>query len=83
MMMNFRWNATGAFASYLDKDHEIYKDRCILELGAGGALPSILTVKTGAWKVIISDYPDDELVRNIVHNVANVPSAIHNHVSVQ
>ncbi|KAG6816372.1 hypothetical protein H0H87_006645 [Tephrocybe sp. NHM501043] len=84
MMMNFRWNAARAFASYLDEYREIYKDRCILELGAGGALPSILAVKTGARKVVITDYPDDNLVRNIVHNVeANVPSAIHDRVSVQ
>ncbi|KAG5338571.1 hypothetical protein E4T56_gene1519 [Termitomyces sp. T112] len=48
---NYLWNAARAFASYLDAYQELYKDKYILELGAGGALPSILAAKTGARKV--------------------------------
>ena len=46
-----RWNAALALASYLDSNQGIYKDRCVLELGAGGALPSIVSVINGAKKV--------------------------------
>ena len=44
----FRWNASVAFASYLDQHGNLYHDRCVLELGAGGALPSIVAAKNGA-----------------------------------
>ena len=43
-----RWNASVAFASYLDQHVDLYRDRCVLELGAGGALPSIVAAKNGA-----------------------------------
>jgi hypothetical protein len=46
-----RWNASLALASYLDSNVELYKDRDVLELGAGGALPSIVTALNGARKV--------------------------------
>ena len=44
----FRWNASRAFASYLDAHPELYRDKCVLELGAGGGLPGLVTVKNGA-----------------------------------
>ena len=46
-----RWNASLAFASYLDEHQELYRDRNVLELGAGGALPGIVTAKNGAKRV--------------------------------
>lgn len=46
-----RWNASRAFASYLDEYPEIYRDRAVLELGAGGALPGIVAAKNGAKMV--------------------------------
>ena len=46
-----RWNAARAFATYLDGHPELYRDRCVLELGAGGGLPSIVTIKNGARHV--------------------------------
>jgi nicotinamide N-methyltransferase len=55
--------------------------RRILELGAGGALPSLISAIHGAKKVlkivallievVITDYPDVELIDNIKFNVAN------------
>ncbi|KAH0580223.1 Putative nicotinamide N-methyltransferase [Termitomyces sp. J132] len=81
---NYLWNAARAFASYLDAYQELYKDKYILELGAGGALPSILAAKTGARKVVITDYPDDDLMDNIVHNVeVNILASDRERVSVQ
>jgi len=46
-----RWNAALAMASYLDSNQQIYSKRNVLELGAGGALPSIVTANNGASKV--------------------------------
>jgi predicted nicotinamide N-methyase len=46
-----RWNAALALASFLDANVGKYKDRHVLELGAGGALPSIVAAKNGARKV--------------------------------
>ncbi|KAG6852539.1 hypothetical protein C0991_011055 [Blastosporella zonata] len=81
---NYLWNAARAFASYLDEYQEIYLDKCILELGAGGALPSIVAAKTGARKVVITDYPDDDLVDNMAHNVeANILASDRDRVSIQ
>ncbi|OJT06456.1 Protein N-methyltransferase nnt1 [Trametes pubescens] len=63
------WNASRAFASYLDEYPELYRDSTVLELGAGGALPGIVAAKNGAKTVVITDYPDVALVDNMSHNV--------------
>lgn len=47
----YRWNAALALASFLDSNRHLYVDQNVLELGAGGGLPSIVTVKNGARKV--------------------------------
>ena len=47
----YRWNAALALASFLDSNRHFSVDRNVLELGAGGGLPSIVTVKNGARKV--------------------------------
>ncbi len=55
----------------------------MLELGAGAALPSLIAVKAGAKKVVITDYPDDDLLENIQHNTqANLNEEERQRVSV-
>lgn len=51
-----RWNAALALATFFDTNEELYRARCVLELGAGGALPSIVAAKNGARKVSKSPY---------------------------
>ncbi|KAI0646123.1 putative methyltransferase-domain-containing protein [Trametes meyenii] len=63
------WNASRAFASYLDDHPELYRSRTVLELGAGGALPGLVAAKNGAHTVVLTDYPDAALVENISYNV--------------
>lgn len=48
-----RWNAAKALATYLDRPdtRHVYAGKNVLELGAGGGLPSIVTAKNGAEKV--------------------------------
>ncbi|PPQ74708.1 hypothetical protein CVT26_007559 [Gymnopilus dilepis] len=67
---HYLWNAALALASYLDSNRDIYFNRNVLELGAGGSLPSIVAAKNGARKVVITDYPDSVLLENISHNVS-------------
>jgi len=45
-----------AFASYLDENRGLYRDRAVLELGAGGGLPGLVTAKNGARNVGYLDF---------------------------
>ncbi|QRV81393.1 hypothetical protein RhiJN_09408 [Ceratobasidium sp. AG-Ba] len=64
------WNASVVLADFLDSHStDLCTDKSVLELGAGGALPSLVAALCGAQKVVITDYPDAPLVENITHNV--------------
>ncbi|KAF9003041.1 hypothetical protein BDQ17DRAFT_1399955 [Cyathus striatus] len=85
----YLWNAARAIASYLDSHPELYEGRAVLELGAAGALPSLVTAKNGAEhasfsnNVVITDYPDADLVNNINFNIErNIPSSRRAAISV-
>ena len=41
----------------------------MLELGAGAGLPSIVCALRGARKVVVTDYPDPELIENLQYNI--------------
>ena len=49
--VRYRWNAALALADYLDLNTDLYASGNVLELGAGGALPSIVAANNGASKV--------------------------------
>ncbi|KAJ7281807.1 putative methyltransferase-domain-containing protein [Mycena rebaudengoi] len=81
---HYLWNAARAFASYLDHNQNLYTNGFVLELGAGGGLPGIVAAKNGAKHVLLTDYPDAELVTNLEHNVkVNLPGSLADRVSVQ
>ncbi|KAJ8090195.1 Protein N-terminal and lysine N-methyltransferase efm7 [Marasmius tenuissimus] len=83
---HYLWNSALCLASHLDQHaKELCRDRCVLELGAGGGLPSIIAALNGAQKVVITDYPDTALVENMNHNVdENISeSQIREHVSIE
>ncbi|CAR25252.1 Protein N-terminal and lysine N-methyltransferase EFM7 [Lachancea thermotolerans] len=63
------WNAGIYTANHLDKFPDLVKDRCVLELGAAGALPSVVAGMIGAKKCVVTDYPDADLLQNIQYNV--------------
>lgn len=45
------------------------KGKSVLEMGAGAGLPSLLCGLMGARLVVATDYPDDDLVDNLQHNL--------------
>ncbi|KAI0249402.1 hypothetical protein BJV78DRAFT_1228221 [Lactifluus subvellereus] len=67
---HYLWNAARALAGFLQRTPELYRGRTVLELGAGGGLPSLVAAKCGARKVVMTDYPDRVLVENMAYNVA-------------
>ncbi|KAK9453908.1 putative methyltransferase-domain-containing protein [Dipodascopsis uninucleata] len=70
------WNAAKVTTNYIDRHSELLcKNKRVLELGAGAALPSFVAALT-AKKVVITDYPDADLISNIEYNVKHAPSGI-------
>ncbi|WWC90644.1 uncharacterized protein L201_005580 [Kwoniella dendrophila CBS 6074] len=77
------WNTARIFTTFLLKNPGLVKDRSVLELGAGAALPSIACAIAGAKQVVITDYPDTDLVENMRFNVdTNVPGNLRSSVDV-
>jgi nicotinamide N-methyltransferase len=55
-----------------------------LELGAGAGLPSLTAAMCGAGKVVITDYPDQSLVDNMVWNAdVNLTQEVRGNVDVE
>ncbi|WVR00067.1 hypothetical protein IAU59_007209 [Kwoniella sp. CBS 9459] len=62
------WNTALVFSTYLLRNPSLTQSRRILELGAGAGLPSIACTLAGAKQVVITDYPDTNLVENMRFN---------------
>ncbi|KAJ2541176.1 Protein N-terminal and lysine N-methyltransferase efm7 [Coemansia sp. RSA 1933] len=74
---HYLWNAAKTFANYLDSHKDIVREKSVLELGAAGALPSLISSINGATRVVITDYPDPDLIDNIRKTVAlNMPQKL-------
>lgn len=43
----------------------------MLELGAGAGLPSLVCALRGASRVVVTDYPDPDLIENLRYNIAH------------
>lgn len=52
-----------------ESEPSLVKDRTVLELGAGAGLPSIVAATLGARRVVLTDYPDPDLVETMWRNV--------------
>ncbi|KAJ3288184.1 nicotinamide n-methyltransferase [Borealophlyctis nickersoniae] len=73
----YLWNAGLSMTKYLDKHKDLCIGKRVLELGAAASLPSIICTINGANKVVITDYPDPELLNNMQFNAnANAPDAL-------
>lgn len=57
-------------ADYLEAHADtLVKGKTVLEFGAGAGLPSLVCGIRGARRVVVSDYPDGELVQNLRGNI--------------
>jgi len=72
MQGHLLWNAGRSISDYLE-DHAstLIQNKTVLELGAGAGLPSLVCAIRGACQVVVSDYPDIELVENLRHNISD------------
>ncbi|KAK4634055.1 Lysine N-methyltransferase [Fulvia fulva] len=73
------WQAGRTIANYLEEHKsEVVQNKTVLELGAGAGLPSLICGINGAKAVVVTDYPDAELIENLRLNVegcASLPKA--------
>jgi len=63
------WNAGRLISTYLEKNPSFITHKTVLELGAGAGLPSLVCGVLGAKKVVVTDYPDPDLVENLWKNI--------------
>ena len=64
-------------ADYIESHPSITKGKTVLELGAGAGLPGLVAaVEGGADAVVLTDYPDGDLVDNLRHNAAGHASHV-------
>ena len=56
-------------ASHFEADPSLVRDRTVFELGAGAGLPSIVAAALGARQVVVTDFPDPDLVETMWRNV--------------
>ncbi|MDI1488576.1 MAG: Protein N-terminal and lysine N-methyltransferase efm7 [Ramalina farinacea] len=64
------WQGATTLTHYLSQHPPLIHRKSILELGAGAALPSLCAADLGAARVVVTDYPDAELIDNIAWNIA-------------
>ena len=63
------WNAGRLISTYIERNPSLITNKTILELGAGAGLPSLVCGVLGAKTVVVSDYPDPDLVANLWTNI--------------
>ncbi|CAJ2505147.1 Uu.00g125410.m01.CDS01 [Anthostomella pinea] len=63
------WNGSRIISKYFESHTSEVKDRTVLELGAGAGLPSIVCAILGARRVVVTDFPDPDLVVNMQKNI--------------
>ncbi|KAL8919294.1 MAG: hypothetical protein Q9208_006859 [Pyrenodesmia sp. 3 TL-2023] len=64
------WNGAQVVTDYLyGHREELVHGKNVLELGAGAGMPSIAAAIWGAKNVVVTDYPDEDLVENMRINV--------------
>jgi nicotinamide N-methyltransferase len=63
------WNAGRIISNYLESNKSLVHGKTVLELGAGAGLPSFVSAILGAVKVVVTDYPDPDLIENLWYNI--------------
>lgn len=63
------WNGAKIVSDYFEDDPSRVKGKTVLELGAAAGLPSLVAGILGAKKVVMTDYPDVDLIVNMQKNI--------------
>lgn len=63
------WNGARVISDYFQTQPAVVRGRTVLELGAGAGLPSIMAAVLGAQRVVMTDYPDREIVEVMQRNI--------------
>lgn len=64
------WNGSRVVSDYFESSPSTtVSGRTVLELGAGAGLPSIMAAVLGARRVVVTDFPDPDLVANMWKNI--------------
>ena len=67
---HYLWNGAQAISRYLQRHvADLVCNKTILELGAGAGLPSLVAAINGASQVVVTDYPDADLIENLQKNI--------------
>lgn len=79
------WNAGQIIARYIeDNAKETVQGKNVLELGAGAGLPGLICALNGAKRVLVTDYPDADLVDNLSYNIEHcVPERLRYNITAQ
>lgn len=63
------WNGSRVVASHFEAHPSLVAGKTVFELGAGAGLPSIVAGMLGAKKVVVTDFPDPDVVGCLRGNV--------------
>lgn len=64
------WNGARVISEWFEADPAAHvRGRAVLELGAGAGLPSIVAAALGARRVVVTDYPDPDIVETMERNL--------------
>ena len=63
------WNGSRIISQYFESRPDEVRGRSVLELGAGAGLPSLTCAMLGARKVVVTDFPDPDIVNNMRKNI--------------
>ena len=77
------WNSGRVIADYFQENPSLVQGKHVLELGAGAGLPGLVAGVLGAKKVVITDYPDEDLIENLRENVRSAEGMINSEVMAE
>ncbi|KAH0158951.1 hypothetical protein KCU67_g7316, partial [Aureobasidium melanogenum] len=66
---HFLWNAGRTIALHFESNPQLVRSKTVLELGAGAGLPSLISAHLSAKRVVVTDYPDADLITNLSYNI--------------
>lgn len=63
------WNGARVLSDFFQAHPDVVQGKTVLELGAAAGLPSIMAAVLGAERVVMTDYPDADIVEVMRKNI--------------